>query len=98
SEEHVCGMMSLALMAGHDPMAKTYFDSMNKVRKAFPSREDKRLMSWVVPKTGDTSVKPQPPATDGDMDMAYALLLAYDQWGNEETNHYLADAKTVIEG
>jgi endo-1,4-beta-D-glucanase Y len=91
-------MMILALMAGHDPMAKMYFDSMNRVRKAFPSREDKRLMSWVVPKTGDKTVKPQPPATDGDMDMAYALLLAYDQWGDEATNHYLADAKTIIDG
>jgi len=98
SEGHGYGMMILALMAGHDPMAKMYFDSMNRVRKAFPSREDKRLMSWVVPKTGDKSVKPQPPATDGDMDMAYALLLAYDQWGDEATNHYLADAKTIIEG
>jgi endo-1,4-beta-D-glucanase Y len=98
SEGHGYGMMILALMAGYDPMAKMYFDSMNRVRKAFPSREDKRLMSWVVPRTGDKSVKPQPPATDGDMDMAYALLLAYDQWGGEETNHYLADAKTIIEG
>jgi endo-1,4-beta-D-glucanase Y len=98
SEGHGYGMMILALMAGHDPMAKMYFDSMNRVRKAFPSREDPRLMSWVVPKNGDKKVKPQPPATDGDMDMAYALLLAYDQWGEEEKNHYLADAKTMIEG
>jgi endo-1,4-beta-D-glucanase Y len=89
-------MMILALMAGYDPMAKMYFDSMNRVRKAFPSREDPRLMSWVVPKNGSKAVKPQPPATDGDMDMAYALLLAYDQWGDEANNHYLADAKTVI--
>jgi endo-1,4-beta-D-glucanase Y len=96
SEGHGYGMMILALMAGYDPMAKMYFDSMNRVRKAFPSREDPRLMSWVVPKNGSKAVKPQPPATDGDMDMAYALLLAYDQWGDETNNHYLADAKTII--
>jgi endo-1,4-beta-D-glucanase Y len=98
SEGHGYGMMIFALMAGHDPMAKMYFDSMNRVRKAFPSREDPRLMSWVVPRTGDKTVKPQPPATDGDMDMAYALLLAHDQWGDEATNHYLADARTIIAG
>jgi endo-1,4-beta-D-glucanase Y len=98
SEGHGYGMMILVLMAGQDPMAKMYFDSMNRVRKAFPSREDPRLMSWVVPKTGDKTVKPQPPATDGDMDMAYALLLAHDQWGDEATNHYLADARTIIAG
>jgi endo-1,4-beta-D-glucanase Y len=98
SEGHGYGMMILALMSGHDPMARMYFDSMNRVRKAFPSREDPRLMSWVVPKNGSKAVKPQPPATDGDMDMAYALLLAHDQWGDEANTHYLADAKTIIEG
>src|SRR6185436_14412626 len=91
-------MMILALMASYDANAKTVFDSMNRVRKAFPSSSDPRLMSWVVPNNGDKSVKPQPPATDGDMDMAYALLLAFDQWGDEATNHYLADAKTLILG
>jgi endo-1,4-beta-D-glucanase Y len=98
SEGHGYGMMILALMAGHDPMAKAAFDSMNRVRKAFPSSTDPRLMSWVVPKNGDKRVKPQPPATDGDMDMAYALLLAHDQWGDEAANHYLADARAVIAG
>jgi endo-1,4-beta-D-glucanase Y len=98
SEGHGYGMMILALMAGHEPNAKKIFDSMNRVRKAFPSREDKRLMSWVVPNNGSKAVAPQPPATDGDMDMAYALLLAHDQWGDDATNHYLAEAKTIIEG
>jgi endo-1,4-beta-D-glucanase Y len=98
SEGHGYGMMILALMAGYDANAKTVFDSMNRVRKAFPSSSDPRLMSWVVPNNGDKNVKPQPPATDGDMDMAYALLLAFDQWGDEANNHYLADAKTLVAG
>jgi endo-1,4-beta-D-glucanase Y len=98
SEGHGYGMLILALMAGHDPMAKTYFDSMDRVRKLFPSSAEPRLMSWVVPSNGDKTVKSQPPATDGDMDMAYALLLASDQWGDEATNHYLAEAQTIIAG
>src|SRR5260370_15776113 len=40
SEGHGYGMVIVALMAGHDPMAKAYFDSMNRVRKAFPSSSD----------------------------------------------------------
>jgi endo-1,4-beta-D-glucanase Y len=98
SEGHGYGMLILALMAGHDPMAKMYFDSMNRVRKLFPSSAEPRLMSWVVPSNGDKTIPPQPPATDGDMDMAYALLLAADQWGDEANNHYLADARSIIAG
>src|SRR5262249_20304634 len=91
-------MITFALMAGHDPEAKSIFDSMNRVRKAFPSTLDRRLMSWAVPSSGNRTVEPQDPATDGDMDMAYALLLAHDQWGDEEHNHYLSDAKSIIGG
>jgi endo-1,4-beta-D-glucanase Y len=32
------------------------------------------------------------------MDMGYALLLAYFQWGDEANNHYLAEASSVIAG
>jgi len=98
SEGHGYGMLIIALMAGHDPAAKDIFDSLNRVRKAFPSSSDPRLMSWALPGTGDTSLQSQPPATDGDMDMGYALLLAADQWGDEAKNHYLADARSVIAG
>jgi endo-1,4-beta-D-glucanase Y len=96
SEGHGYGMMILALMAGHDPMARTMFDSMNRVRKALPSGYDPRLMSWVIPNNGSKALKPQAPATDGDFDMAYALLLAHDQWGDEANSHYLADAQVII--
>jgi serine/threonine protein kinase/endo-1,4-beta-D-glucanase Y len=98
SEEQGFGMVIFAVMAGYDPDAKAIFDSMNRVRKAFPSTLDRRLMSWVLPSSGNRSVEPQDPATDGDMDMAYALLLAHDQWGDEEHNHYLADARSIISG
>lgn len=98
SEGHGYAMLTLALMAGYDADAKKRFDSMDRVRKAFPSSSDPRLMSWALPKSGDTTLKAQPPATDGDQDMAYALLLAHDQWGDEAQNHYLAEAASIIAG
>jgi endo-1,4-beta-D-glucanase Y len=98
SEMYGYGMVILALMAGRDPEAKELFDSMDRVRKMLPSSTDPRLMSWAVPSSGETSLKHQPPATDADMDMAYALLLAHDQWGDEPSNHYLAEADSVIAG
>jgi len=98
SEGHGYAMLTIALMAGHDPDAKKTFDSLDRVRRAFPSSSDSRLMSWALPSDGKTSEAAQPPATDGDMDMAYALLLAYFQWGDEANNHYLAEANSVIAG
>jgi endo-1,4-beta-D-glucanase Y/tRNA A-37 threonylcarbamoyl transferase component Bud32 len=96
SEMHGYGMILLTLMAGRDPEAKALFDSLNRVRKRLPSSTDPRLMSWAIPSTGQASLRPQPSATDGDMDMAYALLLAHDQWGDEPSNHYLADADSIL--
>jgi endo-1,4-beta-D-glucanase Y len=98
SEGHGYAMLITALMAGHDPDAKKTFDSLDRVRKAFPSSSDPRLMSWALPSDGKTSETSQPPATDGDMDMGYALVLAYEQWGDEANNHYLAEASSVIAG
>jgi endo-1,4-beta-D-glucanase Y len=98
SEGHGYAMLIIALMAGHDADAKKYFDSLDRVRKKFPSSSDPRLQSWALPSSGLASAAPQPPATDGDMDMAYALLLAYDQWGDEAKNHYLEEATSIIAG
>jgi endo-1,4-beta-D-glucanase Y len=98
SEAHGYGLLICALMAGHDPEAQALFDSMNRVRRAFPSCTDPRLMSWAIPQTGDPALPAQPPATDGDLDMAYALLLAHEQWGNQNDDHYLAEAKEIIAG
>lgn len=81
SEAHGYGMLTFALMAGYDPEAKTLFDKMYKTKANFPSLYSPNLMSWVVPIDGDLSIQKQACATDGDMDIAYALLLADKQWG-----------------
>ena len=99
SEAHGYGMIIFALMAGHDKDAKTIFDGMNTFRKAHRSRINNDLMSWTVftedldaeagmAKNQNTS------ATDGDLDISYALLLAYKQWGDAK---YLSEARTLID-
>ncbi|CAH0118134.1 hypothetical protein PAE9249_00600 [Paenibacillus sp. CECT 9249] len=98
SEAHGYGMLITALMAGHDPDAKQYFDGMFRYFKAHPSEINPNLMAW---RQGDTGaaivdVSGVDSATDGDMDIAYALLLADSQWGSGGEIDYLAEAKKVI--
>jgi len=92
SEAHGYGMIIFALMAGYDRDAKTIFDGMNELRKAQKSTGNSNLMSWVVCNASASSASPDDAATDGDLDNAYALLLAYKQWGG----NYLNEAKTLI--
>jgi len=98
SEAHGYGMLLTALMAGYDSKAKTFFDGMYRYFRAHPSMNNKDLMAWqqadknkkIVDINGADS------ATDGDMDIAYALLLADKQWGSGGNVNYLSEAKKVI--
>jgi hypothetical protein len=93
SESQGYGMVIVAAMAGHDPQAKQIFDGLWQFRLAHPSVIDNRLMDWNVPlATGNNS------AFDGDMDIAYGLLMAHAQWGSTGTINYLQQAQNVIAG
>ncbi len=94
SEAHGYGMIILALMAGHDPEARTRFDGFCNFFDHHRSRGNGQLMSWVVPE--DEGPAAHDSATDGDMDIAYALLLAHDQWGSDGGIDYLGKARTLI--
>ena len=72
------GMLITVMMAGYDGNAKTYFDGLLRTYNKFKSSMGSGLMSWVIPQN-ITSVESS--ATDGDMDAAYACLMAYKQWG-----------------
>jgi endo-1,4-beta-D-glucanase Y len=108
SEGHGYGMVITALMAGHDPQAQEIFNGLYSVFRKFPSTNDPNLMDWQIlnqcPK-GFTCKEPVPgcfridgsesgSATDGDMDIAFALLLADKQWGSNGA--YLSEARKVI--
>lgn len=105
SEGHGYGMLATVLMAGYDEDAKVYFDGLYRFYKAHPCATDPALMGWqqVIQDNGD--IINTPPyenedgsisATDGDMDIAYALLLADKQWGSDGEIDYLEEAKIMI--
>jgi endo-1,4-beta-D-glucanase Y len=97
SEGHGYGMIIAAMMAGAEPDAQAIFDGLYGLMGKFPSINNKDLMAWGIDKgcmpvdggKGDS-------ATDGDLDEAFALLLADKQWGSGGTINYLNEAKRVI--
>jgi endo-1,4-beta-D-glucanase Y len=94
SEGQGYGMVIVALMAGFDASAKTTFDNLYHYYKAHPSDRGSHLMAWAQNTHGRDLDKTS--ATDGDMDIAYALLLANTQWGSNGAINYLAEAKLMI--
>ncbi len=90
SEGHGYGMIITALMD-----KQTEFNGLYKMYTAFPSTEDSRLMSWIIPENEDTSLRSDS-ASDGDIDAAYALLLADSQWGSNGGINYKDEAVELI--
>ncbi len=95
SEAHGYGMIVSALMAGHDPDAKATFDGMYAYFRDHPSGFHANLMSWYQTKSC-SNAQGNDSASDGDLDIAFALLLADKQWGSCGAVDYLAEAQAVI--
>ena len=94
SEGQGYGMITVALMAGYDTAAKTTYDGLFSYYKAHPSKKSPMLMAWA--QTKDFKNIDESSATDGDMDIAYSLLLANAQWGSNGAVNYLQEAKAMI--
>ncbi len=95
SEAQGYGMMIVALIAGYDITAQKIYDGLYKYYTLHPSRRSKYLMAWAQTKTfKDFEVSS---ATDGDMDIAWSLLLADAQWGSKGKINYLQEAQLMIE-
>src|SRR4051812_11393179 len=74
------GMTIAALMANKDPDARKVFDGILKFVKAHPSVNDRDLHA--AEQDADCrSVNGSDSATDGDLEIAYGLLIADKQWG-----------------
>jgi endo-1,4-beta-D-glucanase Y len=94
SEGQGYGMMIVALMAGFDSTAQHTYDCLYRYYKSHPSTSSPSLMAWMQTRycrsiDGGT-------ATDGDMDIAYSLLLADAQWGRHSNIPYRQKAMEII--
>lgn len=95
SEAQGYGMLFTVLMAGYDGNAQTYYNGLYNYYTAHPSSINPYLMSWKQ-NSSFQNVEGQNSATDGDMDIAYSLLLAHKQWGSSGTVNYLQAATNII--
>ncbi|HEY4107603.1 glycosyl hydrolase family 8 [Puia sp.] len=94
SEGQGYGMMITALMAGFDSTAQQTYDQLFRYYKSHPSTSSPHLMAWIQSREcrsidGGT-------ATDGDMDIAYSLLIADAQWGRQTNIPYRQEALAMI--
>lgn len=96
SEGHGYGMILAALMAGHEPQARAIFDGMYAYFREHPTLDYDSLMAWNQTRSCANSSDGDSSATDGDLDIAYALLLADKQWGSCGAIDYRAEALEVI--
>ncbi|MEK3878124.1 glycosyl hydrolase family 8 [Paenibacillus sp. FSL M7-0420] len=95
SEAQGYGMLFTVLMAGYDANAQNYYNGLYNYYTAHPSSINPYLMSWKQ-NSSFQNVEGQNSATDGDMDIAYSLLLAHKQWGSSGTVNYLQAATNII--
>lgn len=94
SEGQGYGMIIVVLMAGADPAAKAVYDALFRYYRAHPAKSGQHLMNWAQDVKGNNLDHSS--ATDGDMDIAYSLLLADKQWGSQGAINYLKEAKVLI--
>ncbi|MET9630668.1 glycosyl hydrolase family 8 [Lentzea sp. NPDC006480] len=89
------GMTIAAMMGSKDTQARAIFDGILKFVKAHPSVNNKDLHA-AEQDSNCKSVNGGDSATDGDLEIAYGLLIADKVWGSSGSVNYLAEAKRII--
>src|SRR5262249_60155237 len=79
------------------PDAKAEFDGLDQYFKHHPSINTPDLMAWAQNKSCNDYMGADS-ATDGDLDIAFALLLADKQWGSKGAIDYAAAGQAVAAG
>lgn len=106
SEAHGYGMLITACLADYDSNSKDIFDGMYRYYKSHTSSIGKNLMSWQQCDNGSELIDgaedgamnggSADSATDGDMDIAYSLLIADKIWGSSGDIDYKSEAVNII--
>ena len=89
------GMTISAMMADKDPQARSIVDGILKFVKAHPSVNNKDLHA-AEQDSNCKSVNGSDSATDGDLEIAYGLLIADKKWGSGGSVNYRAEAVRII--
>lgn len=103
SEAHGYGMLIMVMTeAEFDLETKTIFDGMFHYAKDHPSDGNQSFMAWKQSRQEDGTMidlrdgQHTGSAADGDMDIAYSLLLANQLWGSEGNINYEQEAIQII--
>lgn len=98
SEAHGYGMLITASMAEYDSNAKEIFDGLYRYYRAHLSEIGSNLMAWQQSDNGTALVNTSgaDSASDGDMDIAYSLLMADSIWGSDGKINYRQSAIDII--
>ncbi|UOZ10426.1 glycosyl hydrolase family 8 [Amycolatopsis sp. WQ 127309] len=89
------GVTISAMMADKDPQARAIVDGIVKFVKAHPSVNNKDLHA-AEQDANCKSVNGSDSATDGDLEIAYGLLIADTKWGSTGSVDYKAEAVRII--
>ncbi len=97
------GMLITVIMAGHDPQAQACFNGLLRTARGRPAHaflsggrsEGAWLHEWRLASDMGSGGEGWN-ATDGDLDIALALLMADRQWGSNGTVDYQAEALGTI--
>ena len=99
SEAQGYGMLAAVMMAPFDADAQRIFDGLAAFAADHPAASDPALMAWnqvASCASADAGHGGTATATDGDLDIAYALLLADRAWGSAGAVDYRGRALAAI--
>ena len=95
SESHGYGMIITVLMAGYDSNAQNTYNGLYEFFDDHRSSINNELMGWFIDDI-ESGSNTYSSATDGDLDIAYSLILAHRQWGSSGDINYLRKARTML--
>ncbi|MCI5910643.1 MAG: glycosyl hydrolase family 8 [Oscillospiraceae bacterium] len=98
SEAHGYGMLITASMSDYDKNAHQIFDGMYRFYREHTSGISENLMAWQQSDNGKALINSDgdDSASDGDIDIAYSLLMADKIWGSDGDINYRQSAVDII--
>jgi endo-1,4-beta-D-glucanase Y len=90
------GMLITVIMAGHDLRAQATFDGLFRYARRYKSSRNAALMASTISGNCPTPSNSAESQTNGDLDIALALLMADRQWGSGGAINYLQEGRAIV--